>query len=245
MKNTLFFVLLTLCACTKEEYQKCPSCNVDTSPKTLTFTVNGQLLDKCSGLPVANKKIEWFQMKNSQNTPPSMILGQDGKFTITYSDVFVFAQPINPNSTSPFVIRVSEDSMLFVLPATINYSNLLLNLKDSINCKVNVEFAPDSRQFTSSDTIVYTFEGVSNFYNWMYDGTRKFKKAGPIENETIGTFKDRIKVVYIDEKGKPYVQCTWVIASKQTITSSPSFVANTSKMPCEIGNDSVIIKLKL
>jgi hypothetical protein len=247
MKNILLFICLIFCyACKKDTPQKCPFCNVDTNPRTLSFTVSGQFLDKCLGKPLQNKKIEWFMSHGDQSKIQSSTLSQDGKFNISYSEIFAFAQPVNPSTTAPFVIRIPEDSVIFVLPATINFSNLVLNIKDTINCKVNVEFTSDSRPFTASDTLIYSFEGISNtYFGYENKDNKNYRKTGPLTNQTIETINERIKVIYLDETGKPFVNCLWVISSVNSRITSSSFIAKTTKKPCEIKNDSVVIKLKI
>jgi hypothetical protein len=243
MKNTLMLIcIMSLLAC-KKDPPPCKGCNIDTSPKTLSFTINGQILDKCSGTPITNKKIEWFLDKGSQSLPQSKMIGQDGKFEITYSDIFAFNQPVNSSTTSLLSIRIPEDSILFVLPATINFSNLILILNDSINCKINVEFTANSRPFTTLDTLLYSFEGAPNSYIGNKFNTKYYRKAGPFSNDSIGVIKDRIKVFYLDETGKTFTKCSWVFVSQFGTTFSSSFTSKTSKLPCEIRNDSVLIKL--
>jgi hypothetical protein len=247
MKNTILFICFIFClSCRKEPPQKCPFCNVDTSSKTLSFTVSGQFLDKCSGQPLSNKRIEWFVSHGDQSVIKSSSLSQDGKYNISYSEIFAFAQPVNSTTTAPFIIRIPEDSITFVLPATINFSNLVLSIKDTINCKVIVELAPDSRPFTASDTLIYSFEGISNtYFGYESKDTKNYRKTGPFTNQAIENINERTKVIYLDEKGKPFFNCLWVISSANSRVTSSSFVAKTTKQPCELKKDSVVIKLKI
>jgi hypothetical protein len=242
MKKVLIFIGLCLClSCKKDTTPPCKFC--DFKPYTRTFSIKGQLLDNCSGLPAANKKLQGFSFSKSDTSgSQTAITGQNGQFDINYSILYTDPIGIPPSAGTPFGIRIADDSLLFLIPPAKNFTNLILNLKDSIKCTINTIVAPNSRVFTNLDTLIYYFEGSPNSPT-LGINTKSFKKAGPFTKGSIGVVNSPLKIININDNGQYDVRFSWQIATAAGSSNSSADVALSSKIPCLMRNDSVLITL--
>jgi hypothetical protein len=242
MKKVLIFICVCLClSCKKDTPAPCKFC--DFKPYTRTFSIKGQLFDHCSGLPVANKKMQGFSLAKSDTSgSQTVITGQNGQFDINYSILYTDPISIPPSAGTPFGIRIADDSLLFLIPPAKNFTNLILNLRDSIKCTINTIVAPNSRVFTNSDTLVYYFEGTPNSPT-LGINTKSFKKAGPFTKNSIGVVNSPLKIININDDGQYNVVFVWDIITATGYSNSSADKALSSKIPCVMRNDSVLLTL--
>jgi hypothetical protein len=243
MKKVIIFVCFCLfLSCKKEQpIAKCLGCGF--KPYTEKFTIKGQLLDKCAGQPAANKRIQGFLLSKSDNADTLTVTSNaNGQFEMTYSYTFntYFRAPIN--TMPPFAIRLVEDSTLFYISPITNFPNLTLTLKDSIKCTINTDIAPNSRVFTNLDTLIYYFEGTPSFPT-LGINTKSFKKAGPFTKGSIGVVNSALKIIKINDDGRYNVGFAWDIITATGYSNSSADKALSSKIPCLMRNDSVLLTL--
>ena len=209
---------------------------------TVSFTIKGQLIEDCSSKNAPNRHLEYVLWKQLDSVKTTTV-GQDGKFELTYSDVFAAGQPIESNTTSPLLLRVLEDSVTYILPATINFTNLILNLKDSINFKVKIAIDSANRLlFAAKDSMICSF---GYYYSKPFSvSSRTIGKFG-LRNDTLSFIKERPKIIRIDKLGKPIYTFSWsfVYADGSASESTGDYVI-ANKASCIFQTDSVLLKIK-
>lgn len=243
MKKLLMFICVLLIWACQKEPDNCKGCGYF-STTTRQFTIKGQLVEDCTGKPSANKKLRAFLLPKTDTTVfQTITVGADGKFEFTYTTKHPNYVPATPRTTQPFLIEVLDDSLQYIIPATIEFSNLVLNLNDPINYKVNTTIAADSRPFTAADTLIcYFFSRIGPDLTGHYPIF--LKKVGPFMNGTIGTIKGRMKIININEKGQPFIHLSWDFSSGSSYSSSSADTATSTIMPCTLRQDSIVLILK-
>jgi len=245
MKANLTYTCFLICCillsdCNKmDDVDGCLGCGIDTSIHEYTFHVDGNLIENCMGGAVSFKPVELY-LYYKHGIDSLVNAGQtdeNGNFHLTFKKLLPATYSLFSNLESFCLLKLPEDSLTFFLPGIHNYDNLQLQLNDSLQLNVFLDYV--NHPLEESDTIRYRFEPVvMNYKPYPYH----FK--GPMNNHTlINTIKDKQRFVEMDEHGNPVSNLYWYIRRGGSWTTNSNWYVSTSKIPCVMRQDSVVINL--
>ncbi len=223
-------------ACEKDPVT-CHGCGVDTTTKEFEFQVSGTITSDCDGEVATNRSLELLVLYKQDTFTTTGMTDASGDFQLTYTLLLPANFGMTAQWESYCLLKVKEDSVTFGLAGLETIQNLNLNVGDSLNLDIYLDF--DQHPLLETDTLYYRFEPFI-----LSHMPYSFKTGGPaLHHAFLNNVKDKWRFIEIDDAGNPYAQIYWKIEGNGSSQSSASWHTLLPKGSCVFTHDSMVIDL--
>ena len=215
----------------------CHGCPIDTTTKEYEFLVSGTIASDCEGEAAADRSLELLVLYKQDTFTITGMTNASGDFQLTYTLLLPANFGMTAQWESYCLLRVKEDSVTFGLAGLETIQNLNLNVGDSLDLDIYLDF--DQHPLLETDTLYFRFEPFI-----LSHMPYAFKADGPSSHHAfIRNVKDKWRFIEIDDAGNPYSQIYWKIEGDGSSQSSSSWHTLLPKRTCVFTHDSAVIDL--
>ena len=216
----------------------CHGCPIDTTTKEYEFLVSGTIASDCEGEAAADRSLELLVLYKQDTFTITGMTNASGDFQLTYTLLLPANFGMTAQWESYCLLRVKEDSVTFGLAGLETIQNLNLNVGDSLDLDIYLDF--DQHPLLETDTLYFRFEPFI-----LSHMPYSFKTVGPSSHHAfIRNVKDKWRFIEIDEVGNSYSQIYWKIEGDGSSQSSSSWHTLLPKRTCVFTHDSAVIDLQ-
>ena len=215
----------------------CHGCPIDTTTKEYEFLVSGTIASDCEGEAAADRSLELLVLYKQDTFTITGMTNASGDFQLTYTLLLPANFGMTAQWESYCLLRVKEDSVTFGLAGLETIQNLNLNVGDSLDLDIYLDF--DQHPLLETDTLYFRFEPFI-----LSHMPYSFKTVGPSSHHAfIRNVKDKWRFIEIDDAGNSYSQIYWKIEGDGSSQSSSSWHTLLPKRTCVFTHDSAVIDL--
>lgn len=243
MKTTFLAVLMIIfsgafTACEKQpDFDGCHGCGVDTTTKEFEFEISGTIASDCEGKAATGRSLELLVLYKQDTFTTTGMTDASGDFQLTYTLLLPANFGMTAQWESYCLLKVKEDSVTFGLAGLETIQNLNLNVGDSMDLTIYLEF--DEHPLLESDTLYYRFEPFI-LSRMLYS----FKTGGPASHHAfLKNVNDKWRFIEIDDDGNSYAEIYWEIRGEGFSSTSTSWHTILPKRSCVFTHDSIVIDL--